>query len=574
MREFLINLFFYCSFFQSYAQEFSISGQIKDLSSNEALFNVSILVFLENDTLQKKGVTSDFDGFFKIQGLKPAEYIVRIQSFGYNRAEFSKEVKDQDLNLGVIKISKDQQLIEIDEVVVKAIRTRVEQKGDTTVYNADAYKVNPDASIEDLVSKMPGISVENGQLKAHGEEVKRVLIDGEEFFGEDARVAIKNLPAEIVNQIQVFDRQSDQAQLTGFKDGEEYKTLNIVTKPGKNTGQFGKLYAGYGTQNRYNAGGNVNLFKGTRKISIIAMSNNVNQQNFSDEDILGVLGSESSSGRGGRNGGGSSNNFLTNQQRGISQTNSIGINYSDKCGKSVKVTGSYFLNHTENNNNTNTSRQYLVGNNANQFYEENQITGNTNLNHRFNARLEYQIDSSNTLIFTPRFSLQKNSSARETNASTRISKNHLLNQLMNKNESENTGFSLASDVLYRHKFAKKGRTISGKITSDFNKRNGTNQQNTMSEFFTLDSDSMTFIDQQNRNLSDDFSISSDISYTEPLSSKMMLKVNYNPTYALSSADRRTNRFDEISENYTQLDTLLSSVFDNRIITQKAGVSLA
>ncbi len=200
----------------------------------------------------------------------------------------SIRVDQPEKDLGTLSLRPD--VTELKGVVVEGRQIRVEQKGDTAQYNAGAFKANPDASAEELVTKMPGISVENGTVRAQGEDVQRVLVDGREFFGDDATLALRNLPAEIIDKVQVFDRQSDQAQFTGFDDGQTQKTINIVTKPGKNSGQFGKIYAGYGTNDRYSAGGNINFFKGQRRITVIGLSNNVNQQNFSSQDLLGITG--------------------------------------------------------------------------------------------------------------------------------------------------------------------------------------------------------------------------------------------------------------------------------------------
>ena len=165
--------------------------------------------------------------------------------------------------LGTLALEENAELLK--EVEVAGTRTRMEQKGDTTQYNADAFKTNPDATTEDLISKMPGVTVTNGSVKTQGEEVKRVLVDGNEFFADDPSLALKNLPAEIVDKVQVYDEMSDQSKFTGFDDGNYAKTINIITKTGKNNGQFGKVYAGYGTDDRYLAGGNINYFNGSQR---------------------------------------------------------------------------------------------------------------------------------------------------------------------------------------------------------------------------------------------------------------------------------------------------------------------
>ena len=204
-----------------------------------------------------------------------------------------------------------------------------------------------------MVKKLPGVTVDKqGTVTAQGEQVRKVTIDGRDFFGDDATAALRNLPAEIIDKIQVFDRLSDQAQFTGFDDGNTLKALNIVTKANMRNGQFGRIYAGYGTDDRYSAGGNVSFFKDNRRISLVGNFNNVNQQNFASQDLLGVTSGGGNRGgfggfggrQGNRTGGnrasGGSNfgnqaNFLVGQQNGVAKTNAAGINFSDQWGKKL-----------------------------------------------------------------------------------------------------------------------------------------------------------------------------------------------------------------------------------------------
>ncbi len=260
---------------------------------------------------------------------------------------------------------------------------------------------------------MPGVTVDkNGTVTAQGETVKKVTVDGRDFFGDDATATLRNLPAEVIDKIQVFDKLSDQAQLTGFDDGNTTKSINIVTKKDMRSGNFGRLFAGYGTDDRYSAGGNVSFFNNARRISLIGLTNNVNQQNFSSQDLLGVTSTGNRGGGGQRGGGGGgnfrggSNNFTVGQQNGIAKTNAFGINYSDAWGKKVDVTGSYFFNNSNTSNNQSVSQQNIITKDSSTYYDENTLSDNKNYNHRVNFRLTYRIDSSNTIIanIQPQFS--------------------------------------------------------------------------------------------------------------------------------------------------------------------------
>ena len=239
-------------------QQRRVTGTVRS-STGELLPSVTVRV-----KGKTAGAVTDKDGAFSLD-YNPGEVLV-FSLLGY----VQKEAVPGNGPLHIVLMEEN---AELKEVVIKGQVPPAQQKGDTLQYNADAYKVNPDASGEDLVKKMPGITVENGTVKAGGEEVRKVTVDGKEFFGEDATLALRNLPAEVISKIEVFDRMSDQARFTGFDDGNSTKAINIVTRAEMRQGQFGKVYAGYGTDGRYSAGGNINLFKDEKRISIIGIAN-------------------------------------------------------------------------------------------------------------------------------------------------------------------------------------------------------------------------------------------------------------------------------------------------------------
>ncbi|HET6990146.1 MAG TPA: TonB-dependent receptor, partial [Bacteroidia bacterium] len=328
---FLLAAFFAISNSLS-SQTYSISGIVTD-STGANLFGASVILKLQGDTSRKivTGAATDSTGRFTLNGVPPGAYRMRIMYTGYRPT--GKRVTVNDSNIFVGKIVLHSSGIMMSGVDIKDKQIRVTQSGDTTGYNAGAYKTNPDATAEDLVNKLPGVTNENGTVKVNGEEVKQILVDGKPYFGDDPSAAMKNLPAEMVDKVQIYDKSSDQAQFTGFDDGQSKKTINFVTKKNNVNGQFGKVYAGYGTDDRYNAGVTLNLFDNARRITFLGMSNNINQQNFSMSDLTGMMGSSGGSGkpmmmRGGGSGGGSysrggqSSNFSVNQLGGITQTNS------------------------------------------------------------------------------------------------------------------------------------------------------------------------------------------------------------------------------------------------------------
>jgi Carboxypeptidase regulatory-like domain len=303
----------------SIGQSLRIMGRITDTITGQPLANATILLKSASDTAFFKSTLSSPEGRFFITEFEAGSYQLLVMLEGYDTL-LRKLTITEPMRIGQLFLKKSANVL--NAVEIKSTQVRVEQKGDTTQYNANAFKTHKDATAEELVNKLPGITNDGGTIKAHGEEVKKVLIDGKPFFGDDAAATLKNIPADMIDKIQVFDKMSDQAQFTGYDDGSGQKTINLITKNG-GKGQFGKIYAGYGPEDKYQAGGNFNKFNAEQRFSILGMSNNINQQNFTSTDLLGVSAGGSSGRRGGD--GGSSSGFNVGTSKGIAQTHAFGL---------------------------------------------------------------------------------------------------------------------------------------------------------------------------------------------------------------------------------------------------------
>lgn len=564
-----------------FAQGVNVLGQIVDAKDLSPMIGVTVSLTDLADSTQRKGAITDFEGVFIIRNVMRGEYRFLSSYVSYQPTEKTVQVAESEVEMGIVFIAQDANLLR--EVVIEGKQIRVQQIGDTTQYNAAAYKTNPNASVEDLVQKMPGITVENGVVKVQGEELRRVTIDGEDFFGEDATLALRNLPAEIVDKIQVFDRLSDQAQFTGFDDGNTQKTLNIVTKSGKANGQFGKIYAGGGSENRYIAGANLNYFKGRRRISLVGMANNLNQQNFSSQDLLGITGSSNGGGGGGRGPGGRgggnrgatggvpASNFMVGQQAGISAVNSIGLNYTDRWGEKIRVNGSYFFNNNQNENQSQIRREFFLNEAASQFYDESKRSESTNFNHRINARLEFNLDSANSISLRPQISFQDNSQLSSFSGQNYLSINDPLNTALNETRSDNKGYSFSNDLLYRHRFVKRGRSFSLNIGTALNDKSGDRRLFSQNQYFTV-ADTSETLDQQSLSGSNALTLSSNLSYTEPLGKNGQLQLQYTPSLNRNTSDRETNSLDSLTGDYSLPILLLSNQFENVVTTHRGGAS--
>ncbi|RMF22280.1 MAG: TonB-dependent receptor [Bacteroidetes bacterium] len=467
--------------------------------------------------------------------------------------------------------------VPLEEVEVKDRVPMAQQKGDTTQFNADAFKTLPDADAGELVEKMPTVTIRDGRVQAQGEDVRRVLVDGRPFFGNDPMAALRNLPAEVVEKIQIYDQQSDQAQFSGVEDGETTKTLNIVTRPNMRNGQFGKLFAGYGYDDKYESGGNINFFDGKRRISLIGMSNNVNVQNFSTEDLLGVLGSNRRGGRGGFGGrggggrggrrggdfrgGGSVRDFLVPQQGGIATTHALGINYSDAWGEKFEITGSYFLNRSDIDAGEELLRTYVDDENLLETYRESSHSDTRNLNHRLNFRIEYQLDSANSFILRPRLSWQSNDGTDNTLGQTFLD-GVLRSETDNRFRSDLQGADFDNNLLWRHRFAKSRRTLSLFFSSGYNSKQG--------ESFLQDLNERQPLDQNARLDNRTWNLAANLTYTEPLGERASLLATLRSSYQREESDRQTFDFSDASQDYDLFNEALSNVFSNDYFTQTVG----
>lgn len=542
---------------------YSVTGTVTDTTDQSSVAGAYIHLIPFRDTTQARYEITDENGKFRFEAVAPGNYRVKVTYISYQDKTTLIRIRDKNIDMGNIFIRQTAQMLKEVTVVGQAIQAL--QKGDTTQYNASAFKTNPDATTEDLIQKMPGITIENGEVKAQGESVRRVLVDGKPFFGDDPSLALRSLPAEVVDKIEVFDRLSDQAQFTGFDDGNAQKTINIVTRPNRNTGQFGKIYAGYGLDDRYQAGGNLNIFKGKRRISLLGLSNNINQQNFSSQDILGATGN-SGGGRGG-GGGGSSNNFMVGQQNGITGTNAFGLNYSDNWGKNIEVTGSYFFNRSANTNEQNTQKETFL---TNQFYDENRFTNNRNLNHRFNLRMEYKMSEKTSMIFTPQLSLQNNHSLSNTKANTREGDGAALISTVNERTSQSNGYNFGGNLLLRHRFDKAGRTLSMNLGTNASDQNRITTLYARNLYYNNPVTPGDTIDQYSNNYSDGLRLSANVNYTEPISKTSQLQFSYNTSLSNNNSVKETYNFSPYENIYSSLDTLLSNNFDNRYLTNRGG----
>jgi hypothetical protein len=558
----LLSLFFLALAFSASTQALRVMGKVVDTTNNQSIVNATIILKGISDTSFLKIVQSNEEGRFFITDFEAGTYLFNVAFEGYDTLSRVLTI-NEPTRIGPVYLKKSAN--QLNEVEIKSTQVRVEQKGDTTQYNANAFKTHKDATSEDLVNKLPGITNEGGKLKANGEDVKKVLIDGKPFFGDDAAATLKNIPADMIDKVQVFDKMSDQAAFTGYDDGSGQKTINLITKNG-GKGQFGKIYAGYGLDNKYQAGGNFNKFNGDQRFSILGMSNNINQQNFTSTDLLGVSAGGESSRRGGD--GGSSSGFNVGTSKGIAQTHAFGINYSDEWSKKWKFSGSYFFNYSDLGNISSLERNFITTKDSNLVYSEDNTSNSTSGTHRLNSKFEFNPTIENSFTLNSKFSRQgslSNSNLTGTNYIVSL----LQSSLFNTNQYENAGYNLNNELSYRRKLKKTGRTISTTFTSDINDKNGNSRLNSINRFYSINDSTIT--DQQGEQITANQTYSGNLTYTEPIKKYSQLLISYSPSYNLNNTNKQTENYNTLSPDYFSLDTALTNIFNNTYLSHTAGL---
>jgi hypothetical protein len=557
----------------------SIKGIIYDTIAKQPVSAATITVLKRSDSSLVTFTMTNNLGEFSLANVPFGDYRLLVTHVNYHNVNkyFTINEANKSIDLANVEVSDKNKVLE--EVVVMAEAPPVTLIGDTVQYNAGSFKTKPNSVVEDLLKKMPGIQVEkDGTVKAQGQEVKKVLVDGKEFFGNDPKVATKNLPADAVDKVQVYDRQSDMAQLTGFDDGNSEKTINLKLKKDKKKGVFGKVNAGGGTEGRYQGRFNVNSFKGARQMSVIGMGNNTNAEGFSFMDILSFSGGMNQlSGGGGVNINIPSNDPMASAMSGgnnnaINTTWAGGVNYNNIIGKKMEVQSNYFYSRYNPVTEQKLSRQYILPDST-YFYNQNSRIDNLSNSHRFNLTYDYLIDSMNSLKFTPSLTLQNSNNHSLSTYETLSEQLVHSNKGFSNNHTVGDGYSFNGTLLYRKKFKRRGRTFSLSVGSTLSNSDGDGDLLSLNEFYNrlgslvkIDS-----INQHNTTESEVRGYNTRAVYTEPLFKRSLLEFSVSKNESRSVSDKITYDYNRISGKHDVLNPLLTNNYENVYGTSTAGI---
>lgn len=551
--------------FVSQAQRVTIRGVVRDAIDREALPRVSVRLLTAKDSTYVTGTTGDNNGNFTLQPVAQGRYIAQFSFLGYQTqcVNVAPEQGRTRYDMGEILLSTGDILLAEATVVGKAPEVVV--KEDTVEFNADSYKTQPSAVVEDLLKRLPGVEVdETGKITANGKEVTKILLDGKEFFSDDPKVASKNIPVEMVQKLQVVDRKSDLARITGVDDGEEETVINLTIKPGMNQGWFGEIQGGYGyrllnnpdgaSPHRYQGGAMVNYIKDDDQFTLIANSNNVNSMGFTDQG----------QGRFRRWGG----------NNGIATSHSLGVNFNVGNQEIFRVGGDVMYSYNDRDTRKRSDRQDFFSDST--AYSDNK-SDSRDIGQQINARfrIQWNPDSLNTFEFRPRLSLNINESSRSewSNAFAGDANRTAVNSSFNRNESHGVSVDASGELIYNRQLTSKpGRSISVHARYNFSntRETGTSLDRTM--YYLLRDTSELAQESDDHSWSNGYSAR--LTYTEPIGKPekgMFLTFALRSQGNFRDADKYTYTADEMGIYPTTPDTAYSNVFRNVNITNSAQI---
>ncbi|WP_064975185.1 outer membrane beta-barrel protein [Alistipes provencensis] len=553
------------------AQPVTVRFRVADRATRDAVVGAVAELRSRTDTAAAAlYTTSDIDGRGLFPRVPHGEYRLTVTSLGYDSLR-------TDLRVGTTAVALDSLWLApraeaIDDVVVEVPALRSSVRGDTLSYRASAYKVSFGSDAGSLISKMPGLEIADGAIEAQGRNVQRVYVDGREFFGNDVMSAVRNIPADMIESIDIYNTQSDQSEFTGVDTGEGVTALNIVTLPDKRRGAFGRVFGAYGIPDKYIGGGNVNIFNNDRRISVIGLVNNVSRQNFSFEDILGTT--EESNSRT------SNKNFMVRPMDGISTVQAVGVNYSDDWGKKGKVTASYFFNRTDNHNTSQSDKQTFTSSDKLVLYNDENRSKALNLNHRFNSRIDYKFTERHSLMMRTSFSLQDNNARNELLSRTdnKFSDDDIrfVNRRHNFGLSDSKGFNVSNNLIYRYRLPGKK---SHNLTFGFGGTYRSYEQFSFPRQYTFrdpDNIECDTADYSSRNITrtdrdqPGYDVNGSVSYTRALTKRSRLSLEYRINYTDNSVDRSTFVLTKENVFPDERNPKQSTEYDYAFLTHRVG----
>ncbi len=558
-----------------FSQTASVKGHISDTTSKENLSNTSVSFLRSKDSVLYKFTRTDQQGNFSFQNMNAGKYLIYLTYPGY--ADFMDTVELENgktIDLGSLALLTREHLLQ--EVIINQ-QGAIRIKGDTTEFKADSFKVREGANVEELLKKLPGIQVDkDGNITAMGETVKKVLVDGEEFFGNDPTVATQNIQADAIDKVQVFDKKSDQAVFTGIDDGDKTKTINLTLKEDKKNGYFGKLELGSGLDDKWNNSAMFNNFKGKSKISFYGIMSSTGKTGLNWDERSQYGSSDGNSAMMGDFGGMmmfssgddfSSPNFYG---QGLPKSWAGGINYSNKFDNSKQtLNGSYLYNKINTEGSGSTISQSLIPGNV---FTTNEVGNNftSKDRHSLNGNYEWQFDSLTSMKITANGTTGINSGSSVYNSTTINDAGILANTSQRNSSYTGNNNSINSTILLRKKFAKPGRTLSFNFDEQYSNNNTDGYLYSLIDSLTQSGGYQQGItDQKKINNARTSMLNGKLVYTTPISSTVFLSLNYALRKSISNSQKLSYDKDGAGK-YSELNDTFSNHYNFDVLTNTAG----
>lgn len=534
----------------------TIKGQVIDTAEKKQLHNAAVNLLSAKDSVLLMSVRANKEGGFELTNVKAGKYVLMVSYPQY--ADFVDKIEVANyMDLNKIYLNTKAHLLK--EVIVKSTVSAIRIKGDTTEYKADSFRVTPNADVQELLKKMPGIQVNaKGEITAQGEKVNKVLVDGEEFFSDDPAVVTKNLRADAVEKVQVFDKKSDQATFTGIDDGQKSKTINLQLKEDKKNGYFGKAEIGTNFGEFGNGKLMANAFKGKKKLAAYVTTDNTRFEALSWDESRNY-------------GDGGNTTTEISEDGGMSVYFSGDGEYDESTGlPNQKTAGAVFSNKWDKVSTNNTGQfQNLLTNSLGTNYtktllQDSSITNYTNSKQRidkkkykFNTINEWGTDSTGLFKVIVKVANVLKDATNDYNGATYVESGRIINRsnrITSLNEDDKT---LTSNLSYRKKFAKKGRTISFTSDLSFNNKAQDGYLNADNTYFDFVGTELRndIIDQFKQNQQNTSSVNSNITYTEPLSTKSFLVFKYGLNLGKNDAERNSYNKNSLGRYNNRVDSL-------------------
>ena len=570
-----VALFLLCYTINYSQNTIALNGKIIDEKTSLPLESATIYLKNVSDAAVLDYTISDKNGNFVLKIKKSENPVVFIVSYiGYT--DYSEQLANlkQDKNFKFVKLSEN--VSTLDEVVVKSEAPPIRIKKDTLEFNASSFKVRPDANVEALLKQLPGVEIdEDGKITVNGKTVNNILVNGKPFFGKDGKIATQNLPADIIDKVQVTDTKTKEEELSGQDATSNEKTINLTIQEDKNKGQFGKATAGYGTDERYEASVLFNNFKNTQKISLLGSSNNINSTGFSMDEIFDNMGGgRNSSIWVSNNGSFGINGVQFGGNQGITKSNMIGLNYGDEwANKKINPNGSYYFTNGETTNANRTNRiNLLPTGNTNTL--ANSDTKSISNGHNLAMEFEVKLDSTATLYISPGFVRNDIKNTNSGFNATFDETGTALNENTSNNNWSSEKNTFKNDMSFYKALKKKGRGINARLENENSKNTSDLYTKTATTFFQ----SGNLDDERNQFQVDgarEDRLMAKIGYSEPLRDSLVF--NFETTYRFqkSRETRTTYDFDTAANNYTNYNDLLSNNIhsSSSSITPMVGISM-